>query len=466
MQNDFKTEILKCLCDDTLSIFCGAGATADVDTMADVNATADVDKNKNDWIELFDDKTQEFYEKEFTKDIYLLADLEKNYYNKTNFFKQLKKKINEKSNKKSTHIDNILKLNLNNIWTTNFDEIIEESIKRIHKFTPTIIKDSTDILVKNLNSKYVVYKMNGTIRDQKSMVLTKSDFVKYFNKQRILFELLKRQLVINSFLFIGYSFKDELVLNALREIKQVYPNQNRKHYRFVKNSEDPENKKYLEYEAKYFEDKYNIKSIFINNFCEIDTYLGDLYKEYCKKNVIITGSYRSIDEKTRSFLEKVVDTLVQDLFKNQYNIYSGNGRGIGEIVTACTSKHQKKFPKRKTILRPLIFSGDSCQTKRNKNIEILKDCKTNIIICGQDKSLFSSKNVIAQASAFIENNGLIIPIPATQFAAKEIFESKVFKKTTYYKKFSCEFQKLQNQTDPKNISKIVLEIISCVHSSI
>lgn len=46
--------------------------------------------------------------------------------------------------------------------------------------------------------------------------------------------MLKRQLVLDSFLFIGYSFTDDLVLNALREIKEVFPNQGKIHYRFVK----------------------------------------------------------------------------------------------------------------------------------------------------------------------------------------------------------------------------------------
>ena len=39
-------------------------------------------------------------------------------------------------------------------------------------------------------------------------------FFDYFKKQRLMFELLKRQLVLDSFLFVGYSFKDDLVLKC------------------------------------------------------------------------------------------------------------------------------------------------------------------------------------------------------------------------------------------------------------
>lgn len=209
MEYPFINQLQEQLLIDSFSIFCGAGATSDL--------------TKRKWEDIFHEKTKKFYDAKLTSDIYLLSDFEKNYYNADNFYDDIKNKLSVK-NGISKHIECIIRLNLNNIWTTNFDEIIENAIYREYGVEPTVLATSKDLLSKNLNADHVVYKLNGTVNDANSMVLTKTDFFDYFKKQRLFFELLKRQLVLDSFLFIGYSFQDDLVLNALREIREVFPN--------------------------------------------------------------------------------------------------------------------------------------------------------------------------------------------------------------------------------------------------
>ena len=216
---EYIDEVIIEMLNGTLSVFCGAGA--------------DIDATQKRWQDIFTNKTIEFYNNKYSSDIYFLADLERQYYNSDSFLVDVCKKLNTISNCESQHINNIINLNINQIWTTNYDLIIEKTIERKFGFAPTIIKESADLFKENLNSRYVIYKLNGCVSKPETMVLTKSDFSDYFKKQRLLFEVLKRQLVLDSFLFIGYSFADELVLNALREIKEVFPNRGKTHYRFM-----------------------------------------------------------------------------------------------------------------------------------------------------------------------------------------------------------------------------------------
>ena len=372
MDYQYIDEIVSQMQSSTFSVFCGAGAS--------------MDATHTSWENLFHKTTQEFYNNRFNDDVYFLADLERNYYNNS-FFENIKEKLSLFSTAQSHHIDAIIDLNINQIWTTNFDEIIENTIRRKLRIDPTVIKGSIDLLTLSLNGPYTVYKLNGSVTHRDSMVLTKSDYFAYFKNQRLIFELLKRQLVLDSFLFIGYSFKDDLVLNALREIKDVFPEKGKQHFRFVcrKNLDDINvqqlRDKYDRYESKYFEDKYNIKTISITKQTEIDDYLKEVYRRYCNHNVFICGSFRSIPNELRLSIEELVDKLVVELFKNRFNIYSGNGRGLGEIVVARTSKYQQ-FLNGNLINRPLIFTGDSDKEKQSKNRLILKDCATMIIICG------------------------------------------------------------------------------------
>lgn len=445
-------EIVKQLLSDTFSVFCGAGATADA--------------TNSKWEDIFCETTQQFYHNNFSNDIYYLADLEKNYYN-DHFYDGIIRALTTKNDKQSAHINAIIDLNINHIWTTNFDEIIERSIYSKHGIKPTVIKESRDLFSSTLNAPYIIYKLNGSIADKASMVLTKSDFFDYFKKQRLLFELLKRQLVLDTFLFVGYSFSDDLVLNALREIKEVFPEKGKQHYRFAieKSKKDSELRdKFDKYERQYFEDKYNIKTICLQSYAEIDLYLREIYKRFCNHNVFICGSFRDIPYDMRLQIESLIDHLIFRLFANGFNVYSGNGRGLGEIVVARSSKYQGKMPG-KLVNRPLIFIGDSDHEKKEKNKLIMKDSNTMIIICGQDDSLRASKNVLDQYQQFKNSNEtgvipLIIPLPTTGYAAKEIYESEDFVTSECFQRNKNIFFELENCLDPLKLSQLVVNLIS------
>lgn len=440
-------EIVKEMLDGTFSVFCGAGA--------------DYDATEREWKDLFSDTTQRFYES-CSSDLYLLADLEKRRSNSETFIGNVRNTILATSNLESQHINNIVNLNINQIWTTNFDTVIENTIYRKLGFKPTVIKESADLFRKSLNSRYLVYKLNGCVSEPDTMVLTKSDFFDYFKKQRLLFEMLKRQLVLDSFLFIGYSFTDDLVLNALREIKEVFPNQGKTHYRFVKEESDKLKQEYNALEEKYYYNEYNIKTIYIRDFSDIDTYLQEIYKRFCNHNVLISGSFRQLrDNKERVYIENLIDCLVEKLTNNGFNIYSGNGRGLGEIVVAQVNKNnvEKQF-----VNRPLIFTNDTDTDKDAKNRLIMKDCETMIVVCGQDASLTSSKNVFNQFLKFTERSNekkypLVIPIPSTGYAAQKIYNSENFRNSNVFLTNQKAFEKLGETSEIEDIVRIVVNLI-------
>lgn len=444
---NYINEIVHEMVNGTFSVFCGAGASCDA--------------TNQQWQDIFSDKTKSFY-KSCSSDIYFLADLEKRYYNSESFLKGICNNLSNMSNNESIHINNIVNLNINQIWTTNFDSIIENTINRKLGFMPTIIKESADLFTEDLQSQYIVYKLNGSVEKPNTMILTKSDYFTYFKKQRLFFELLKRQLVLDSFLFIGYSFSDDLVLNALREIKEVFPNQGKTHYRFaVSEEEGSKYDEFLNLETKYYYDEYNIKTIFIDNYSSIDRYLVMLYERFCNHNVFISGSFRHLkNNDERIYLETLVSKIVEKLIFNNFNIYSGNGRGLGEIVVAQINKHngEKHF-----VNRPLIFTGDTKEQKEIKNHIILKDCDTMIIIAGQDDTLYASQNVINQFHTFIADNkkkySMVIPVPSTEYAARKIFESKEFKNSSVYLTNKEAFDNLSCTTDIEEIALIIVNLI-------
>lgn len=75
---EYIDDIVKEMLNGTFSVFCGAGA--------------DCDATKQEWLDIFTDKTKEFYEKH-SSDVYLLADLEKRYYNSESFYGYLQQSL-------------------------------------------------------------------------------------------------------------------------------------------------------------------------------------------------------------------------------------------------------------------------------------------------------------------------------------------------------------------------------------
>ena len=96
---------------------------------------------------------------------------------------------------------------------------------------------------------------------------------------------------------------------------------------------------------------------------------------------------------------------------------------------------------------------------------IMKDCSTMIIICGQDESLSTSKNVLDQFHQFMADSEtgampLIIPLPSTGFAAKEIFMSEEFNASSCYRENPQLYQRINVCSDPEQLAKLVVNLIA------
>lgn len=71
----YVNEIVSQLLSNTFSVFCGAGASADI--------------TNSKWEDIFCETTRKFYHRKLSDDIYFLADLEKHYYNADHFYKDM-----------------------------------------------------------------------------------------------------------------------------------------------------------------------------------------------------------------------------------------------------------------------------------------------------------------------------------------------------------------------------------------
>lgn len=110
------------------------------------------------------------------------------------------------------------------IYTTNYDDSIERSYDLNPKplQTPVTMSVTQDIVQLEPRFQVPVIHLHGIIfgPEQPKIVITENDYLRFRERRKMLFELLKRDAATSTFLYIGYSNRDpnwKLVLDELSE---------------------------------------------------------------------------------------------------------------------------------------------------------------------------------------------------------------------------------------------------------
>lgn len=113
------------------------------------------------------------------------------------------------------------------IFTTNFDDIIEAAYtqsKVRKKSCYDIVGNTPSVSSFSDKNKLYLFKIMGTTRvlsGDGEMVLTTTDFLHSFEKRSAYYRLLKDFIKNGSVVFIGYSFKDKIIKQALDDILKI-----------------------------------------------------------------------------------------------------------------------------------------------------------------------------------------------------------------------------------------------------
>nr|WP_163253275.1 SIR2 family protein [Clostridium sporogenes] len=172
--------------------------------------------------------------------------LEKLYPEK--YLEILRDKFNWLPKKSNAIIDTILELNPHHIITTNFDCLIEYSIKKSEKDQIKKRKNSTYAIVKkdqdlvSVDKNNLVIKMHGDIEAFDSLVLKEKDYLNYSSSHCLIETYIKSLLIDHSFLFVGYGIGDynlKLILNWFENTVAGYDidNSKRKSHYFINSNE-------------------------------------------------------------------------------------------------------------------------------------------------------------------------------------------------------------------------------------
>ena len=220
------------------------------------------------------------------------------------------------------------------------------------------------------------------------MVLTQKDIERYTDTHKLLLTFLKKELVSNTFLFIGYSFTDRIVLNCLSEIREYLQIPNTTNYAImVVTGKEDQNTLYFVDDLKK---RYGIECLYIKKE-DISIIIEMLWRYIRNKKVFISGAYYTLSDKEEHFADALSEHLVKKLYHNDYRISTGIGKRLGAFITGYANQYLivegitniSKY----LSMRPFPFHLNLDEKEKIRYRTIMQqDCAASIFMFGRSES--------------------------------------------------------------------------------
>lgn len=366
-------------------------------------------------------------------------------------------------------LTSILKIKFKNIWTTNYDKLIENELAKNNIPVKAIAREDNLSSIKKYN-KTIVYKINGDINDLTDMIVTRNDYEHYLNNHSLFLTFLKKELVSRHFLFMGYSFSDELILDCLSEVGNLLNNYKQLHYALLYVDENTPYE--IIYKAIDLEKRYNIKCIFADKETMLKL-TNNLNLALRKSKIFISGAYYNIPKEDDEFADNFIKKLVKALLDNNKRISTGIGKKLGTYVAGYSNQYllncEDKNPQDYISMRPFPFHNsltDEEKEKYRKSMEF--DCGFAIFLFGQsesndkiggfNKTGHYSAGVYQEFQIAKEMNMKVIPVGATGYEASLICD-EVKNNINQYPYLSKKIDMLKNERNIDALINIIMSIV-------
>lgn len=436
----FIDKFVKDLAENNVAIFAGAGMS---------RAAGYVD-----WTELLKDIANEvgLDVNEERHDLISLAQyhVNENAGNRTGLIHKILEEFSEQAEPTVNH-KILARLPITTYWTTNYDTLIEDSLREMFK-----VVDVKHQIKQLANTKpkrdVVVYKMHGDVEHPTDAILTKTQYESYSETHQQFVIALEGDLVSKTFLFIGFSFTDPNLDYVMSRLRIRFKDNKRQHYSFIKKEAKllDDNDEIFRYKQRKQEliindlKNYGIKALLIDSYDDIPNILNEIEKRFKKRTIFISGSAEEYGRWERAEAQKFIHLLSKEIISSDYRIVNGFGWGVGSAVIngALEAVYEKpnKYSEDQLILKPF----PQYETGEKKLPELWEEYRNKMIsLTGVAIFIFGNKkdendhiaiaNGVKREFEIAVSQGVIpIPIGSTGYAATEIYDEIMKDKNKYF----------------------------------
>lgn len=177
-------------------------------------------------------------------------------------------------------------LPLAEIWTTNYDDLIERAIQDGARI---FVKDD-DLAQREGGRGCRVYKMHGSLtRPDEPLIAARDQYIRYPDSHRRFWALLQASFLTKSFLFLGFSFEDPNFNQVFQTIRRARDDIHREHFAVVREPPTEQNKVLFELRLKDLE-SIGIKVATIDEHSQLEVLLKQLIARCRPCRLFIAGS--------------------------------------------------------------------------------------------------------------------------------------------------------------------------------
>lgn len=468
----FIKEFVKDLAENNVAVFAGAGMSKSAGFV--------------NWADLLRDIATELglsVDKEHD-----LISLAQYHVNENRGKARINKKILEEFAQEAEATDNhkvLARLPVTTFWTTNYDTLIEDSLKSANKVVD--IKHQVKQLANTRPKRdVVIYKMHGDVHHPADAIITKEQYESYYKTHEAFVTTLSGDLISKTFLFIGFSFTDPNLDYVLSRLNIQFGENSRQHYCFIKKQskgkDDEEIFKYnLRKQELMINDlmRYKIKAILVEEYSDITEILKEIERRYRKKTVFISGSAEEYGAWSRNEAQSFIHSLSKNIVSAGFRIVNGFGWGVGSAVIngALEAVYERpdKYSEDQLIMRPF----PQFETGEKKLPELWEEYRQRMISLGgiavfifgnknDGKGNIISANGVKREFEIAISQGLIpIPIAATGYTTQEIFDVIFTAPEKYYEGMDWIIPIIKelasNKLTAEEIIKNVITIIQSIN---
>lgn len=358
----------------------------------------------------------------------------------------------------------LARLPIKTYWTTNYDQLIEDTLIAAGKI-PDVKYALDQLSITKPKRDAIVYKMHGDINHPNDAVLTKDDYERYQLTRAPFVTALSGDLVSKTFLFLGFSFTDPNLDYILSRVRLSLHGRTRQHYciqKRVLREEYPDDAAYDYAKLKLnlqINDlkRFGVQTLLIDAYSDLTAILRHIEDRFRQRTIFISGAAHEYGSHTPASAEEFIRNLSREIIVKGYKIVSGFGLGVGSHVITGVLHHIYENSRQKLhdqlLLRPFPQGEKGAATWKAYREDMISYAGVAIFLFGNkiEGGKLVPSNGMRNEFEIAKAQGLkLIPIGATGYMAQELWTEMNGNLEAYYPAASADLKAaFAELNDPK-----------------
>jgi hypothetical protein len=331
----------------------------------------------------------------------------------------------------------IARLPLRNIWTTNYDRLIERAFEAIGRPIDAI-SGAEDLAIRSRPGAVRLHKMHGTIDRLEDVVISTDDYELYRKKRGGFLPLLQAHMTSFSILFIGLSFADPNLRHVLSVIRESFSANPPEHFAIVRPPRRADYGSDNEFQARLVQHKlwsedllrYGLQVVEIDSYDEVPELLQNVERRVASKRVWVSGSWPN-GHTEGEYVSELARSIGQAIGMTGLSLVTGSGLTVSSAVLSGFLEALQRTSswdlERRLLVRPfsqpLAGADPDLHLWQALRAEMARISGTVIFIGGarlKGDALVEAEGVEAERAAADAVEAFLLPIGASGGAANRI----------------------------------------------